>query len=351
MKALNLHQIGDLRLDELPDPIPGKGEVLVKIMASGVCGSDIPRIFSKGTYHFPTVPGHEFSGRIVELGEGVDPDLLQRKAAIFPLLPCFSCDACRVGEYAQCRQYDYFGSRRDGGFAEYIAVPVWNVLSVPEELSFQEAAMAEPSAVAVHALRQGKVEVGDTVVIFGAGPIGLMLARWAQIMGAHRTVLVDIDDRKVEFARAMGFEYLIHSLREDAIERIKLFTDGRGADLCVEGAGVSAALEQCMFATRPFGRIVAMGNPVSDMRLSQNAYWELLRKQLNLAGTWNSSYGNLPKDDWKLSIQAMSEGLLNVRPFITHQVPLEDYQQVFAIMKDKSEFFNKIMFRIGDDPS
>ena len=149
MKAGVLHQIGDLRYEDVKDPQPNKGEVLLKIRAAGICGSDIGRVYKKGTYHFPTIPGHEFAGEVVDLGKGVDKSYMHRKAAVFPLLPCRECDMCEIGEYASCRNYNYFGSRCDGGFAEYIAVPVWNLVVSEKDISFEEMAMAEPAACPV----------------------------------------------------------------------------------------------------------------------------------------------------------------------------------------------------------
>ena len=349
MKALNLYGVGDLRYEDVPDPTPKAGEVLVQIRACGICGSDIPRIFTKGTYHFPTIPGHEFSGQVVALGEGVDESYLGKRAAIFPMLPCGECESCQVGEYATCKNYNYFGSRCDGGFAEYIAVPVWNLVLLPESLSYCEAAMAEPASVAAHALRRGGIVIGDTVAIFGAGPIGLMLAQWAKAWGAFKVILVDIDPTKLDFARKQGFEYVINSAECDPVAAIQEITGGRGADLCVEGAGVSQTLEQCLKSVRSFGRIVAMGNPAGDMHLSQKGYWELLRKQATVTGTWNSSYVSLPKNDWHLSIEAMDRGLLNIKPFITHKVRMEDHEAVFDLIRNKKEFYNKIMFVMGEE--
>lgn len=344
MKACVLHGIGDLRFDEVPTPSAGKGEVLIKIKASGVCGSDIPRVFTKGTYHFPTIPGHELAGQIVETGEGVTSDLLGMKAAIFPLLPCMKCSACQIGEYGQCSDYNYFGSRCDGGFAEYIAVPLWNLVMVPETLSYEEAAMAEPAAVAIHALRQAGIEIGDKVAIYGAGPIGLMLAQWASVWGAEQVMLIDIDEGKISFAKEVGFTNVWNSKDGDPVEWINQVTGGQGADVAVEGAGVSSTLEQCLKCVRPFGRIVAMGNPAGEMKLSQKAYWELLRKQLKISGTWNSSYVQLPKNDWALSIKAMEQGKIDVKPFITHRITLEQGNGALEMMRDRSEFFNKVMF-------
>ncbi|MGE5558445.1 MAG: galactitol-1-phosphate 5-dehydrogenase [Bacillota bacterium] len=344
MKALVLHGINDLRYEEVPIPKPASGEVLVKIRASGVCGSDIPRIFTKGTYHFPTIPGHEFAGEVAETGKGVNSGWIDKKVAVFPLLPCRKCEPCLIGEYAQCRDYNYFGSRCNGGFAEYLTVPVWNLVAVPEGLSLKEAAMAEPAAVAIHALRQVGLEPGDNVAIFGAGPIGLMLGQWAKAWGADRVMLADIDGGKIAFAREQGFSHVFNSSAGDPVAWVNEVTEGRGADVAVEGAGVSDTLEQCLKCVRPFGRIVAMGNPAGDMILSQKAYWELLRKQLKIAGTWNSSYVALPKNDWVMALRAMETGRINVKGFITHAVPLEQAGEVLAMMRDRTAFYNKVMF-------
>jgi len=349
MKACVLESIGHLEYKEVKMPIAKDGEVLVKIMASGICGSDISRVLTKGTYHFPTIPGHEFSGRIVGITKGVSPELLGQKAAIFPLIPCRQCEFCQIGEYAQCKNYNYFGSRCDGGFAEYIAVPTWNLVLAPDSLSYQEIAMAEPSAVAIHALRQVGVEISDNVVIFGAGPIGLMLGQWAKAWGADKIILVDIDAAKIDFAKSMGFDLAFNSSKGSIIEYVNDLTNGKGADVAVEGAGVSITLEQCFHSLRSFGRVVAMGNPAGEIKLSQKAYWELLRKQLTLKGTWNSSYVFIPKNDWKLSIRAMETGKINVKPLVTHQVKLKDCIKPFKMMQKRDEFFNKVMFVIDDE--
>jgi L-iditol 2-dehydrogenase len=254
------------------------------------------------------------------------------------------CEQCQIGEYASCSNYNYFGSRCDGGFAEYIAVPVWNLVMVPESLSYEEAAMAEPASVAIHALRQAGIEIGDNVVIYGAGPIGLLLGQWARACGTDRVMLVDIDDKRVSFAKELGFKNVWNSKNGDPVEWVMGINNGRKADVVVEGTGVSIALEQCLKSARPFGKVVAMGNPLGEMKLSQKGYWELLRKQLKIFGTWNSSYVSLPKNDWKLAIRAMEQGKINVKLFITHRFSLNDCNKALDMMRDKTEFFCKVMF-------
>ena len=183
MKALDLYAIGDLRFEELPIPSLGIDEVLVRIAYCGICGSDIPRVFTKGTYHFPTVIGHEFSGT-VEL----DPkgELTAKRVAVFPLLPCFECDSCKTENYALCSAYDYYGSRRDGGMAEYLAVKRFNILELPDSVSLEAGAMCEPSAVALHAIKKlGNLD-GKSLLISGAGPIGIIAAMWAKNGGRKK---------------------------------------------------------------------------------------------------------------------------------------------------------------------
>jgi len=344
MKAQVLHNIGDLRLEELPTPMPREGEVLLRVGACGVCGSDIPRIFSKGTYRFPTIPGHEFAGTVAAVGKGVDPRLAGSRAAVFPLLPCRECGPCSVGAFAQCENYDYLGSRSDGAFAEYVRVPVWNLLPLPPDLSLEEAAMVEPAAVAAHALRRASVELGDSVLIFGAGPIGLLTALWAKASGAAKILLVDIDVERLRFARKIGLLHLLDASKAGVSEWVRKKTEEQGADIVVEASGSAAALEQAMLCARTFGKVVLLGNPGGPMALSQDAYWAILRKELTLTGSWNSSFNDVPRNEWKLAIDYMAAGKLDVKPLITHRVPLEGLWDHLLLMRDRTTFSNKIMF-------
>jgi len=344
MKACVLHETGRLVYEDVPDPVPRAGEVLLKIKASGICGSDISRVFIKGTYSFPTIPGHEFSGEIVETGQGVDSSLTGKAAAVFPLLPCRKCDMCETGEYASCRNYSYFGSRCDGGFAEYIAVPVWNLV-LAEGLSFEEMAMAEPASVSLHALGRAGVSLGDSVAIFGAGAIGLMLAVFAGAAGAQKIILLDIDEKKLNFARQLGYDHALNSASNDWLDEVRSITAGKGVDLAIEGAGAASAAEGCFTAVKPLGRVVLMGNPGGDMNLHQNAYWEILRKQLAVYGTWNSSY-NQKQNDWRIALDAMAGSRVNVKPLITHRFGLQDCAAAFDLLRDKTRFSCRVMFEI-----
>ncbi|MCS7309300.1 MAG: galactitol-1-phosphate 5-dehydrogenase, partial [Armatimonadetes bacterium] len=262
MKALVLHAVGDLRYEEVPLPEPGTGEVLVRVAYCGVCGSDIPRIFSKGTYRYPLIPGHEFAGVVERCGEGVSAFAPGDRVTVFPLLWCGRCAACERGKYVQCEQYDYLGSRRDGAFAEYVVAPARNLLRVPEGVSLQEAAMTEPASVALHALRRaGGCAPGESVAVFGAGPIGLMVALWARLMGALLVILFDISSEKLALARELGFEQTYHPGHDSPEQVVARLTGGQGAHLCIEAAGVPPTLLQACVCARRGGRVVILGNP------------------------------------------------------------------------------------------
>ena len=348
MKACVLHAIGDLRYEDVPTPSPRAGEALIAVRACGVCGSDIPRVFEKGTYQFPAIPGHEFSGEVVAVGPGVDAEWVGKAVAVFPLIPCRACGPCEIGAFAQCEDYNYLGSRCDGAFAEFVCAPAWNLLRVPDGVSYEVAAMVEPAAVAIHALRQAGIDMGDRVAIFGAGPIGVMLALWARLWGASKVMLIDIEPRKLDFARSMGFEELFNPRQSgDVTAWVQNLTE-HGADLVIEASGSSVAFEQSVLCARTFGTVVLMGNPAGDMKLSQKAYWAILRNELRLHGTWNSSYCRLPKNEWQLALDHMASGRLDVLPLVTHRVGLDSLADALVLMRDRLEFSNKILYVAPD---
>ena len=339
MKALNLHGVGDLRYEDVPLPERKQDEVLLRVRAVGICGSDIPRVFEKGTYHFPTIIGHEFAGEIVEAD---DSSLIGKGASVFPLLPCGKCLACRTGHYAQCKAYSYYGSRQDGAMAEYLAVKEANLCLLPDGVSYEAAAMNEPAAVALHAFRKSRAVLGDTVVIYGIGTIAFLLAWWAKAAGVSNIILAGRSQAKVQMAEQLGFAAV--NVREaDLGEYVRGLTGGEGADVCIEGTGCSDGAEACLDVAKRFGNVVLMGNPAGNVNISQNGYWQILRKELQLIGTWNSSFSR-QENDWQQSLQAMQSGILQPEKLITHRFSLSEYKKAFDLMHEKQEPYLKVMF-------
>ena len=345
MDALVLHGIGDVRYEKVSRPEPGPGEVLVQIGFCGVCGSDIPRVFTKGTYHFPTVCGHEFAGTVAEAGAGVDDYAPGDRVAVFPLLWCGKCEPCEKGQYVQCVDYDYLGSRSDGGFAEYVVAPRQNLVRVPDGVSLEEAAMTEPASVALHALRRaGGCSVGDTVAVFGIGPIGLMVAQWARAMGASRVILCDILPDKLALARTLGFTDTVNSRETDAVQAIEALTGGAGAHLCIEAAGVPQTTTQALKAVRRGGRMVLLGNPGADVTFPASLLSQAMRREVTIFGTWNSEYSAAGgDDDWRTALEAMASKKLDLLPLITHRVPLASGADALRMIRDGSEFSSKVL--------
>lgn len=342
MKACVLEAVGQLVYKDVETPKPQKGEVLLKVRACGICSSDIDRVFKTGTYHFPTIPGHEFAGEIVEVGEGVDASLIGTRAAVFPLLPCFECDSCKQELYVHCSHYSYFGSRQDGAFAEYLAVPVWNIVPFDESISFTEAALCEPTAVAMHACDKANRIEGADVAVIGSGTIGIIIALRAKQLGAKSVTLVGTRERKLTFARELGIEHTVNSSERIVHEAVSELTDGKGADVTFECVGTSGSLESAILATAKSGQVVIVGNPAGDMTLPRNSYWKILRNELTLTGMWNSSY-NSHTNDWATALEFMARPDIDLSKLITHTFDLSEHEAAFNALRDRDTFTIKVM--------
>src|SRR5574344_3149512 len=232
MKASVLYGIDDLRyVEDYSTPVLKDNEVMVKVKAAGICGSDVARVLKNGTYHFPTRRSSDLSGEICEVKDKKDDALIGKRVSVFPLKPCFECENCKQGDYEMCEHYDYLGSRCDGGFAEYVAVPKWNLCFLPDCISFESAAMFEPSSVAMHALRRSGLKIGDSIAIVGPGTIGIILCQLAKIAGAGQVFLIGRSKEKLDFARKMGVEDVFNSSKGDVVTWLKERTAGAGVDV------------------------------------------------------------------------------------------------------------------------
>lgn len=343
MRACVLHAVGDLRVESVERPRARSGWAVVRVAAAGVCGSDIPRVYEKGTYRFPLIPGHEIAGTVEEVADADAPVRPGERVAVYPLIAPTDDPYAEAGLGHLSEGYDYLGSRSDGGFAEYVAAPVRNLLPVPEGVSLEAASMTEPCAVALHALRRGRVEPGDAVWVVGAGPIGLVLVQWARAAGAQEVLVSDVDDAKLALAHAWPRVTTVNPSTADPVAWVLERTRGRGADLVIEAVGIAETIRQAILGARKRGTVVLMGNPASEVRLPQSDYWQILRRELTLVGTWNSSYGTFPKDEWRVTLEAMAGGRLDVEPLISHRVGLADAPAMLTRMRDRAEPYVKVI--------
>jgi len=344
MKALTLRDNAELVYGDVD--MPGKPEgkyCLIRVYGAGICGSDIHRAFEKGAYHYPLIMGHEFSGTVEEANR--DSGFQQgQRVAVFPLIPCMTCPACQGGDYAQCIDYDYLGSRRDGAFAEYVWVPEQNLFPLPDHVDALHAAMTEPCAVSLHGIRKLKMWGGEHAVVFGGGPIGNMSAQWMKILGCASVSIVDIDSRKLAIAEQMGLA-IIDAAMHDAVEAVLDRTDGRGADLVVEACGLPITYGQAIDSAARFSRILFLGTLNSNMALTPEHASTVLRRELELHGSWNSKMAPRGNDDWSTVLRFLDREM-QVAPLISHIASLEEGPAIFARMNEGGEHFNKVIFRM-----
>lgn len=345
MKAWVLHNISDIRLEDVEEPVLQEGEVLVQVKAVGICGSDIPRIYQNGTYRHPLIPGHEFSGVAVKSGPAADTALEGQRVGVFPLIPCKECPPCRKKQYEMCRNYSYLGSRRDGGFAEYVAVPEENLVRLPDHVSFEAAAMLEPMAVAVHAMRRVKAGGSDRIAICGVGTIGLLLYLFLKEAGMEQVYVFGNKDFQKQTLLKLGLreEFYCDIRENDTDQWLMERTEGVGADVFFECVGRNETLVQALNQTAFGGRIMLVGNPFGDVNLEKSVYWKILRNQLTVMGTWNSSFTHEMSDDWNYVMERLAQKRVVPEDLITHRLSLEQMEQGFRIMRDKTEDYVKIM--------
>lgn len=346
MKALVLKANADLQLEErsLPEAAAPYG-ILLKIAACGICGSDIPRGFQHKAYHYPLVMGHEFSGLVVE----ETSDSRYRKGdrvTVFPLIPTDPNEkAYRSGDYAMCNSYDYFGSRRDGAFEEYLRVPEDNLFKIPEHVDMIHASMTEPAAVALHGIRKMNIEQGQSGLVIGGGPIGNLTAQWLRIYGCDPVIIVDIDDRKLNIAGDMGFK-TVNSLRNDPVRVIRKMTGGEGAQKVVEACGLPETFLTALESAGTFGEVVFMGNIQGEFSISEKQFSSLLRRELKIFGTWNSKIEPRGDDDWSTVLNHIDRDL-EVGALISDMVSLEEGPNIFDSIVHGHDFHNKVIFILG----
>ena len=347
-KAWVLRDIGKISFEDVNIPIPKENEVRIRVMAAGVCGSDIPRIYENGAHKMPLIPGHEFSGVVDEAGPGVTKNLIGKRVAVFPKIACGKCDMCLSGATLQCRNYDYIGSRRDGAFAEYVTAPATNLLEIPDNVCFEEAAMLEPFAVAANAVRTGTKDINTDkpVAICGLGTIGLMVTMLMKNAGFSNIYV--IGNKNGQKNRALELDIpedcYCDSAKSDPLKWISDKTGG----VCsyYECVGKNETISLGIEALNPGGRLILVGNPYSDMTFSRDVWWKILRNQITLSGIWNSSFSqNDPDNDWNYAIEKISVDNIHPSVLISHKLELEKLENGLLIMRDKKEDYCKIIIK------
>jgi len=347
MKAARWHNKKDIRVEQVDEPIIESGKVKIKIAWTGICGSDLheymagPILIPKDEPHpltnekAPLIMGHEFSGEVVEIGHDVTNVAIGDRVTVEPIWRCGECAACRSGRYNLCDDLGFHGlAGGGGGFAEYTTVPEIMVHKIPDEMSYELAALVEPAAVALHAVRQSHLKAGDSAAIFGAGPIGLLTIQACFLAGAEKVYVIELSEERKKLAAKLGAT-VIDPNKVNTVEEIVNLTNG-GVDVSFEVTGVPVVLQQAIDSTKLAGETVIVSIWESDPAIDAN---NIVLKEKNVIGT--IAY----RDIFPAVINLIAEGKFDAGQIITKKIDLDDIvdEGFEALIKEKSQI--KILVR------
>ncbi|MFW6278742.1 MAG: galactitol-1-phosphate 5-dehydrogenase [Bacillota bacterium] len=330
MKAAVLHGKNDIRYEETKTPEVERDEILVKVKFTGICGSDMPRVLAEAAHYYPIVLGHEFSGEVVETGAGVTEVVPGDRISGAPLVPCHQCIDCLQGNYAQCSNYSFIGSRQAGSWAEYVKIPATNAVVLPGGVNYKEGAFFEPTTVGLHALEVMNFRGGTDVAIIGVGTIGLLALQCAKILGAKRIFAFDIDQDRLAVAQEYGADFCINTAEKGFRDNIEELTDKRGFPVVIECAGVEFTEKLSLEMGGNKGQVMFIGTPAKEISLAPREFEHINRKELTVRGSWMSYSAPFPGREWDLAGYYFAKGLIEVDHLIDRILPLSDIKEAFT---------------------
>lgn len=344
MKAGVVHAKNDIRYEDIEKPVPKAGQVLIKVKYTGICGSDVPRVNGDACHFFPNVLGHEFSGSIEAVGEGVTALTTGDRVAGVPLVPCMKCEDCQKGNYSLCKHYSFIGSREYGSFAEYVVVPEKNAVKFEDSVSFEQGAFFEPATVALHGLQRVDYKGGKTVAILGGGTIGMFVMQWAKIFGAKKVVVFDIAEERLELGRRLGSDAGINTMKKDFMDQAMELTDGKGFDYIYETAGNTITMKMAFGLAANKAQVCFVGTPTKELSFSVKEWENMNRKEFTLTGSWMSYSAPFPGEEWELAAHYFKTGELKFDDsFIFKKIPLSRISEAFEMYKVPGTVKGKIL--------
>ncbi len=325
MKAAVLRAPDDVVLQDVATPSAGPGELILKVKAATVCGTDIRILRGRKTkgVRFPSVLGHEFAGEVVEVGAGISQFSCGDAVSVNPVMPCRKCAYCKTGRENVCLNRQAIGYEFDGAYAEYLKVPALalesgNAVHIPQGMPYEAAALAEPLACCINGLRNVGVELGDVVVILGAGPIGLMHAALARRAGARLVIMSEPNEMRRQAALEHGVDIACNPVKEDLAQVIRNATDGLGADVVILAIGVPALANEALKFVRKGGRVnLFAGFSAGDM-----ATFDVNLVHYNEIIVTGASA--LRRQDYETALKLLAGGLIDANSLVTHRFELAD---------------------------
>ncbi len=345
MKAAVVVANEEIQYMDIEEPKVSKGTVKVKVAVSGICGSDIPRVLHNGVHFYPIVLGHEFSGDVVEVGEGVTSVKVGDRVAGAPLVPCMVCGDCQKGNYALCKNYTFIGSRQNGSNADYVVIPERNAVVFDKSISYEQGAMFEPSTVALHGVLQNDYRGGGTVAILGGGTIGIFTLQWAKLLGAKKVIVFDISEERLALAKKLGADAVVNTLKEGFIDDALAYTDGgSGYNYVYETAGVTATMKIAFKLAAPKANVCFIGTPHTDLSFTPAEWENMNRKEFRLTGSWMSYSAPFPGIEWTMTADYYAAGKLKFdEGLIGERIPMSRAQEAFQKFKTPGAVKGKIL--------
>jgi L-iditol 2-dehydrogenase len=345
VKAAVLFGNEDIRYVDYPEPQIKPGLVKIKVHAAGICGSDVPRVLKHGAHFYPVVLGHEFSGEVTEIGEDVTRITPGDHVSGAPLLPCLKCADCQKGDYALCKNYSFIGSRQQGSFAEYVVIPEINTIRYDPEISYEIAAMLEPATVALHGVKLNNYQGGGQVAILGGGTIGIFTLQWANILGAQKVVVFDIDEDRLAMAKRLGADETVNTNSDNFLKKARDFTDGRGYDFVFETAGNPLTMLMAFELAANKSQVCFIGTPTQDVVFTPQKMELMNRKEFRLTGSWMSYSAPFPGREWELAAHYLARRQLKFDDkLIFRRLPLSACSEAFGLYRNPATVKGKIMF-------
>lgn len=338
MKAVVAYAPGDYRLEEVDTPKAGPGEIVIKVEACGICAGDLkaydgaPSFWGDETQpayiKAPVIPGHEFVGHVVQTGEGVEDFSFGDRVISEQIVPCWKCRFCQRGQYWMCEKHDLYGFQYNvnGGMAEYMKFTKEAInYRVPDHLTLEQAVLIEPYACSLHAIQRAQIQLGDFVVLSGAGTLGLGMVGAARRSGPGKLVVLDLIDERLELAQKFGADVVMNPLKVDVVSEIKNMTDGYGCDIYIEATGHPKSVEQGLSMIRKLGRFVEF----SVFKDPVTVDWSIIsdRKELDLLGSHLGPYC------YPIVIDGIERGYLPTEGVVTHKLPLDQFERGFELVK------------------
>ncbi len=338
MKALLHNAPFVLEYTEVPDLEPGPDELLVRVQACGICGSDVHGYTgTTGRRIPPIIMGHEAAGIVAAAGSNVRGFAAGDRICFDSTVFCNACEACRSGQVNRCQTRQVLGvstpgSRRHGAFAEYVLVPWWTALPLPDHVPFEQATLFEPLGIALHAMNRGAVTKDDTVLVVGCGTIGLLLIAAAKQRGARTVIATDVRPDRLQRGRALSADVVIDTSRESPADKLR--EAGFAVDVTFEAVGYAPTIRQACELTATGGRVVLLGNLERDVPLDVP---DLISREITLIGSYTSA------GEFRDAVRLVSDGAIDVRPLLSEVLPLSDGQKAFDRLYEGKEDLVKVV--------